>query len=415
MLIEKLLATNDTAAAIAHSSRFDHLVEWAVQTLETLLDSDELSASERAQLAIKILELGIKSDSQSSLPELELADQVDISDDWKGWIIENKLRQIPDDNLIQTMIRDGIDAAIATHAVHSITADASFQYQHEITQRLRKLESVLATQRKVSELSSQFDTIERRERISKEEFLEKYYSTNTPIILTDMIGDWPAMSLWTPEFLKTQYGDAEVQIQFGRNSDPEYEINCNQHKLTILLRQYVDMIRHGGASNNYYMVANNGNLERDDLKGLLEDIVFPDLLDSSDRAGRVFFWFGPEGSITPLHHDPCNLMMAQIHGRKRWRMISPAHTPLIYNDIGVFSKVDLEDPNYEKYPLFQQVNMIETVLHPGEVIFVPVGWWHQVKGLDISISLSFTNFVFPNSYDYQHPHITSPLYERVAP
>ncbi|HEY9624697.1 MAG TPA: cupin-like domain-containing protein, partial [Crinalium sp.] len=331
----------------------------------------------------------------------------ELSDDWKGWIIENKLRQIPNENLIQTMIRDGIDADLATRAVHTIQADPTFQQQHEATQRLRKLESVLATQRKVSELSSNFGTIERRKDVSKEEFLEQYYATNTPVILTDMMNDWPALSLWNSEFFRTQYGDAEVQIQFGRNSDPDYEVNCNKHKLTIRMRQYVDMIRQGGDSNNYYMVANNGNLDRPELKDLLKDIILPEWLNPDDLTGRAFFWFGPEGSITPLHHDPCNLIMAQIHGRKRWRMISPAHTPLIYNDIGVFSRVDLENPDYEKYPLFKDVHIIETIVNPGEIIFVPVGWWHQVKGLDVSISLSFTNFVFPNAYSYQDPHIRS--------
>jgi hypothetical protein len=408
MSIEKLLSTNGDGEAIAQSPRFRHLIDHAMHMLETALKSDQLSEFERAQLAVQILELELqKGDRHSSTVQPAEEPLPELSDDWKGWIIENKLRQIPNENLIQTMIRDGIDAEVATRAVHTIQADPTFQQQHEATQRLRKLESVLATQRKVSELSSNFGTIERRKDVSKEEFLEQYYATNTPVILTDMMNDWPALSLWNPEFFRTQYGDAEVQIQFGRNSDPDYEVNCNKHKLTIRMRQYVDMIRHGGESNNYYMVANNGNLDRPELKDLLKDIILPEWLNPDDLTGRAFFWFGPEGSITPLHHDPCNLIMAQIHGRKRWRMISPAHTPLIYNDIGVFSRVDLENPDYEKYPLFKDVHIIETIVNPGEIIFVPVGWWHQVKGLDVSISLSFTNFVFPNAYSYQDPHIRS--------
>jgi ribosomal protein L16 Arg81 hydroxylase len=98
-------------------------------------------------------------------------------------------------------------------------------------------------------------------------------------------------------------------------------------------------------------------------------------------------------------------MMAQVYGRKRWRLISPQQTPLLYNYVGVFSKVDCENPDYQKYPLFKNVQIIEEVLQPGEVIFVPVGWWHQVKALNTSISLSFTNFVFPNYYTWQDPNI----------
>jgi len=135
--------------------------------------------------------------------------------------------------------------------------------------------------------------------------------------------------------------------------------------------------------------------------------MFPEFLDELDTKGKVFFWFGPVGTITPLHHDPLNLMMAQVYGRKRWRIISPEQTPLLYNYVGVFSKVDCENPDYNRYPLFKDVNIIETVLEPGELIFIPVGWWHQVKALDISISLSFTNFVFPNQYNYKNPDISA--------
>jgi ribosomal protein L16 Arg81 hydroxylase len=44
-------------------------------------------------------------------------------------------------------------------------------------------------------------------------------------------------------------------------------------------------------------------------------------------------------------------------------------------------------------------------LEPGEAIFIPVGWWHHVKSLEVSISVSFTNFVFPNYYEWKYPHI----------
>jgi hypothetical protein len=37
-------------------------------------------------------------------------------------------------------------------------------------------------------------------------------------------------------------------------------------------------------------------------------------------------------------------------------------------------------------------------LHPGEALFIPVGWWHHVRALDISINVSFLNFPFPNHY-----------------
>jgi hypothetical protein len=284
-----------------------------------------------------------------------------------------------------------------------------------LQQLLAKLESVLEINRQLETLRPAAGQIERRERISQQEFLQRYYATNTPVILTGMMQDWPALSRWCPEYLQQHYGGVTVEIQANRTADPNYEINSTQHKQITTLGAYADLVVQGGESNDYYLVANNGNLDRPELAGLLDDLVLPDFLDPQDIPNRVFFWFGPAGAITPLHHDPLNLMMAHVYGRKRWRLISPNCTPLLYNYVGVFSQVDLECPDYEKYPLFQQAPVIETVLQPGEIIFVPVGWWHQVKSLDISLAVSCTNFVFPNSYNHRNPNIALPAAPEPAP
>lgn len=366
------------------------------EELEAILQNDELPLQQRAKIASHIL--GLNQSQPMKQPEL--------SQEWKNWIVENKLLNVRDRDLVQGMVENGIEREIAQQAIDTITTDSSFQSESHASQRLKKLESIFEIKRKLAELSPNFGTIERRSHLSREEFLEKYYATNTPVILTNMMGNWDAMSLWSPEYLKTKYGNSPVEIQTKRNSDPNYEINTQQHKQTVKLSQYADMVVNGGETNDYYMVANNGNLEREDLKSLLDDIeMFPEFFDASQTKERVFFWFGPAGTVTPLHHDPMNLMMAHVYGRKRWRLISPDDTHLLYNNIGVFSDVDLENPDYEKYPLFKNVRVIETVLEPGEAIFVPVGWWHQVKGLDVSIALSFTNFIFPNEYTHQNPNI----------
>lgn len=342
---------------------------------------------------------------------------------WRDWVIENKQRGCANADLLKAMVEKGIDAQLATQALAECDAGggaggsgfrdrsspaSSSQNAQSLApelQRLRKLESVLATQRKVRKLSTQTRQIERRPSVSKQEFLDRYYATNTPVILTDMLQDWPALAKWTPDFLKAEYGAAEVEVQQGRNADPNYEINTHQHKATMGLADYADRVLAAGDTNDLYMVANNRNLEKEALKGLLDDLNMPDFLDPNKIEQQIFFWFGPAGTVTPLHHDPLNVMMAHFYGRKRWRLISPTDTPLVYNHIGVFSQVDLEHPNAEKYPLFEDADVIETVLEPGEIIFVPVGWWHQVKALDISIAVSFSNFAFPNQFDYQNPSL----------
>jgi ribosomal protein L16 Arg81 hydroxylase len=49
--------------------------------------------------------------------------------------------------------------------------------------------------------------------------------------------------------------------------------------------------------------------------------------------------------------------------------------------------------------LFARADMLDVVLQPGEVLFIPVGWWHHIRSLEISINVSFTNFVFNNDFE----------------
>ena len=49
--------------------------------------------------------------------------------------------------------------------------------------------------------------------------------------------------------------------------------------------------------------------------------------------------------------------------------------------------------------------MLEVVVEPGETVFLPLGWWHQVTSLDVSLSFSFSNLALPNDYRYDNPEI----------
>ena len=118
-----------------------------------------------------------------------------------------------------------------------------------------------------------------------------------------------------------------------------------------------------------------------------------------------FRHLGPRGVVTPLHHDTIQLMHTHIVGRKRWRFVSPLQTPLLHNQVGVFSKIRLEQAYAGRYPLPPEVRVIEEILEPGDTLFLPVGWWHHVESLDNCISLSFTNFAFPNQFVFENPDV----------
>jgi hypothetical protein len=64
----------------------------------------------------------------------------------------------------------------------------------------------------------------------------------------------------------------------------------------------------------------------------------------------------------------------------------------------VFSDLpDLDGPiDGRRCPRLVGAGLAEIVLEPGEIIFMPATWRHQVRSLEFSVTLTYTNFRWPN-------------------
>jgi ribosomal protein L16 Arg81 hydroxylase len=66
----------------------------------------------------------------------------------------------------------------------------------------------------------------------------------------------------------------------------------------------------------------------------------------------------------------------------------------MYNDKDVYSASDYPEYHKSQYPLLNNISAMEVILNPGDTIFIPIAWWHRVESLDVSISLSFIDFLY---------------------
>jgi hypothetical protein len=298
-------------------------------------------------------------------------------------------------------MRAGLDRGLYLEV---ILAMRCLEAGQSIATRLAKLQSVLEMQRQLSRLSGRSEQIERRVGISREEFLERYYAANRPVILTDLRGTDSPVLRWSPAHLRERFGHQRIEIMTGRDADPEFELHSERHRSEVLFAEFLESLV-SMRGNDRYLVANNHFLEKLDDQELLDDLaVLPAYLDAAKVKGCAFLWVGPAGTLTPLHHDELNGLLLQLWGRKRFRLISPEQTHLLSNDVGVYSPVDCDQPDFAAHPLFREVQMIDLVLEPGEALFVPVGWWHHVRALEASVMLTFTNFVFANRFTWKNPN-----------
>lgn len=337
-------------------------------------------------------------------PQPEAARVQVVDDPQRQWLAEHLLRGSAPESLVESLVAAGVERQAAAAALVTLAQDPIFLAARRVQQSQRKLESVVGNLQKLWERSPGYAHIEKREDIPTDEFLERYVAGCRPVVIKGLARDWPALQRWTPQALKRDYGHLDVAVQRGRNSDPDYERNKVALRRTEKLGDFIDCVLGGGPSNDYYMTANDEVLRRPEFAPLLRDIgPLPYYCDASTLAGAVSLWLGPAGTVTPLHHDTLMLFHTQIVGRKRWRFISPLEWPRVYNSVGVFSPVDVERPDPVRFPAFAQTKMLEVVVEAGETMFLPLGWWHQVGSLDVSVSMSFTNLVVPNQFSYVDP------------
>ncbi|MGH6781101.1 MAG: DUF6065 family protein [Sphingomonadaceae bacterium] len=248
--------------------------------------------------------------------------------------------------------------------------------------------------------------IERKADITTNDFLANHYAANHPVVLDSELAGWPALDRWNPDYLKQLVGPREIEVQAGRSADPDFERNMSDHRIRMPFDQFIDRISQPGHGNDLYLTAYNSASNAAALEVLKGDLGFIDKVLTRDTpAPHGMPWIGSAGSFTPLHHDLTNNLLVQVVGRKRVLLVAPCETPRLYNDYHVYSQVrDLAEPGIvARFPKLEGLHVHQVTLEPGDALFIPLGWWHQVTALDFSVVFTHTNFRWPNDFHANHP------------
>ncbi|XP_068003029.1 bifunctional peptidase and arginyl-hydroxylase JMJD5 [Melanerpes formicivorus] len=222
---------------------------------------------------------------------------------------------------------------------------------------------------------------------SLEHFRDNYLIPGKPVVLEGIIDHWPCMKKWSVDYFCQVAGCRTVPVELGsRYTDEEW----SQRLMTVgdFISQYIVNEDSVGYLAQHQLF--------DQIPELKEDIRIPDyccLGEGEEDDITINAWFGPAGTVSPLHQDPQQNFLAQVFGRKYICLCSPQESENLYphesHILHNTSQVDVEDPDLVKFPNFRKAALQSCVLMPGQVLFIPVQYWHYVRSLDISFSVSF--------------------------
>ena len=131
----------------------------------------------------------------------------------------------------------------------------------------------------------------------------------------------------------------------------------------------------------------------DVLSDLRRDGLVPTWLGALDHVRATNLWLGARGCVTPLHIDGSHGFLLQVHGKKAVTLFSPDQRRFLYPAVGTerphLSLVDPRAPDEDRFPLFAHARAEQFTLEPGDALYLPPGWWHEVESLDVAVSINF--------------------------
>lgn len=215
--------------------------------------------------------------------------------------------------------------------------------------------------------------IPRVERLATGEFRSSYLEPNRPVVIKDLASSWPALKKWTPQFFATEYGSLPVKVydsSFAR-SGTSYMSSLRK----VPFKEYLDLMLT--SSMDLRLFAFNIFWQAPELK---QDILWPDMTQGFSKK-FIFMFFGCKGSVTPLHYDPDlpHLLHTVLYGKKRVVLFANEESNNLYkHPFNTRSYVDVDHPDFSKFPRLQEATGYQAIIHPGETLFMPSGYWHYM-------------------------------------
>eukprot|EP01043_Picozoa_sp_COSAG02_P042511 COSAG02_NODE_3621_length_6458_cov_23.823243_2_plen_459_part_00 len=289
--------------------------------------------------------------------------------------------------------------------------------------------------------------------LTYDEFFRCYLIPNNPVVIQGVTSEWSAARDWvtgsgSPDVVamaKLLPGHARAPV-VGIWADDPTRVTSKQISVRDYAKWWAE--RHGETAPIFDDINGYGTQNLDGEKLYLKDWHFAsehgavysayscpvwfrdDWLHpfASEETAKVedgqagatereggrdhrFVYLGPAGSTTRMH---CDVMASyswsvNVCGLKRWQLVPPHATPLLFDGLGDQMAADLTDC-CSCYGGLETArgHAIEIIQQSGEAIFVPSGWHHSVENLEDTLSINH-NWINACNLQWTVDHVLSRL------
>eukprot|EP00794_Sanderia_malayensis_P012097 gene12097-13347_t len=220
---------------------------------------------------------------------------------------------------------------------------------------------------------------EYSEPLPAEEFWNKHVKDHIPLVFRQAIKKSPAIKEWTDEYLAKKYGDLDVLVELKKE-------NRTKSSGRMRIQDFIKIYK----KEEVYIVT------------MLPSEMMPDIQAVPSVLCGTFknythesnLWVSNGGTRSVIHYDADHNLHCMIAGRKDFMMIKNKYSEKLYfgpkpKGVGSgFSSLDPDKVDMNKYPNHAKVPWTWATLYPGDCIFIPSVYIHQVRSYDRSIAVT---------------------------
>ncbi|XP_059437812.1 lysine-specific demethylase JMJ31 isoform X1 [Corylus avellana] len=255
---------------------------------------------------------------------------------------------------------------------------------------------------------------------------------NAPAVFTGCVKDWAALAKWNPSngglnYLQERAGSCIVEAMLSRSA-PVFNGDLRSHeRIPLPFSTFIGYCKQQNQNKDYgrdvhseleehgltgpnaehgedapgqiYLaqvpIMNVEDEERVQLEILRGDTELPAILERKPLAS-INLWMNNAEARSSTHYDPHHNLLCIVAGRKQVVLWPPSASPMlypmpIYGEASNHSSVALENPDFSIYPRaeFSMEYSQKVVLHAGDALFIPEGWFHQVDSDNLTIAVNF--------------------------
>lgn len=266
---------------------------------------------------------------------------------------------------------------------------------------------------------------------SPEEFASEIESRNVPAVFGGCISTWKAFSKWSPvngglDYLQEKVGSSDVEAMLSQSA-PIFNGDIRSHeRISLLFSTFIGYckdifeVSHRGEDNfieskNHFSaepgdeehgfpqqiylaqvpISNIESTEKVQLATLREDLEMPPFLEKK-TISSINLWMNSAQTRSSTHYDPHHNLLCIVTGCKQVVLWPPSASPFlyplpIYGEASNHSAVSLEKSNYHSFPRAEcsEVYSQKVILHAGDALFLPEGWYHQVDSECLTTAVNF--------------------------